>query len=67
MSCYAVFLNDKQIKVFHYNFYGADYVRAYQLMHQFVESGFSNGYYYTVEGFGMSEIGCRVNNEDFKQ
>ena len=60
MFCYAIFHNDKQIRVYPYNSTGGDWGRARALAIEFANKGESNGYKYTVEHFGVSGVGTIV-------
>lgn len=60
MFCYAVFHKDKQIRVFPYNPHGNDWQRARTLAIELAEKAASNGYAYTVEHFGASDVGTVV-------
>lgn len=60
MFCYAVFHNDKQIRVFPYNSTGNDWQRARTLAIEFAKRGEANGYAYSVEHFGATDVGVTI-------
>lgn len=60
MFCYAIFYQNKQIKVFPYSINGDDWKRAKSLAIEFATKAGINGYKYTIEHFGASDVGVIV-------
>ncbi len=60
MFCYAVFHDNKQIRVFPYATQGNDWQRARTLAIEMATKAEQNGYKYTVEHFGASGVGTTV-------
>ena len=60
MFCYAVFHNDKQVRVYSYEVKGDDWKRARSLAIEMALHAEENGYRYTVEHFGISGVGVVV-------
>lgn len=60
MLYYAVFHNDKQIRVYPYEIKGGDWKRARSLAIEMALHAEENGYHYTVEHFGISGVGVVV-------
>ena len=60
MFCYAVFHNDTQVRVYPYNSVGNDWQRARALAIELAEKAEENGYHYTVEHFGATDVGATI-------
>ena len=61
MSCFAIFHNAKQLRVFSYEINSfRDRERAKRLAHEFADKSHAAGYPCEVEEFGMSGVGCTV-------
>ena len=62
MNCYSVFLNNKQIRVFHYSILErGDWKRAENLALDFADKNTQAGYPCTVEQFYMCDVGVTVS------
>lgn len=61
MFCYALFLDNKQIKVYPYSIaHPSDEKRALGLAMAMRDAAKANGYHYTIEHFGASGVGTIV-------
>lgn len=60
MFCYAVFHGNKQIRVYPYNPQGDDWKRARSLAIEMALHAEENGYKYTVEHFGATDVGKTI-------
>lgn len=60
MFCYAVFHEDKQIRVFPYEREGNDWQRARTLAIELAEKNERSGHKCSVEHFGASDVGTVV-------
>ena len=62
MNCYSVFLNNTQIRVFHYSILERDdWKRAENLALDFADKNNQAGYPCTVEQFHMCGVGVTVS------
>lgn len=63
MSCYAVFHESRQLRVFHYDVLSlCDWTRASDLAFEFAKRQHVAGYPCTVERFHMCDVGVTVFN-----
>ena len=63
MNCYAVFLNNKQIRVFEYSILeSVDWKRAEKLAFEFALKNEAAGYPCTIEQFNMCSVSKQVYN-----
>lgn len=60
MFCYAVFHEAQQLRVFPYNITGNDWQRARALAIAMAEKAEKQGYKYTVEHFGATDVGATI-------
>jgi hypothetical protein len=61
MTCFAVFHQSKQLRVFAYQFNSfRDRERAKRLAHEMADQNHAAGYPCEVEEFGLSGVGCTV-------
>lgn len=60
MFCYAVFHQTQQLRVFPYNPTGNDWRRARALAIAMAEKAEQQGYKYSVEHFGATDVGKTI-------
>ena len=60
MFCYAVFHDNRQLRVFPFNPTGDDWKRARILAIDMAEKAEASGHHYTVEYFGATDVGVTI-------